>query len=418
MAGKRGNGEGSIYQMQDGRWRAAVSVGFQGGKAKRKTITAKTRTEVATRLKKLLHDQERGLNIDPDKQTTGDFLNAWLEHTARPSIRPKTYRSYEQMIRNHIDKSVPETENSGKARDAVAGLGAVPLSKLTLQVVQRWLNEKIKAGNSPRLVAYLRTVLRAALGQAVKADLITRNPAALAKPPRVESREVEPFNPEEAGRFLKAAQGHRLEALFTCAIAVGLRSGEAAGLRWDADIDLQNATITVRHSLQRQKGAGLVLVPPKSTKGRRTIELPGVCVTGLKRHRELQELERLLAGSRWIESGHVFTSSIGTPIDDRRILTEFNKLVEAAGLRKQRVHDLRHLAITLLAAQGVPLKVIADIVGHSDIRLTQNVYQHVFQPAKRDAADKMDQFLTDLATSNQDRVATSVATKSGLGRVN
>lgn len=159
------------------------------------------------------------------------------------------------------------------------------------------------------------------------------------------------------------------------ATAVGFWSGEAAALRWDTDVDLLPGTITVRHSIQRRKGAGLVLVPPESSEGRRTIELPCVCVSGLKRHREVQESERVLGGSRWAESGHVFTCSIGTPTNDRKILGEFDKLVRGAGLRKQRVHDLRHLVITLLAAQGVPLKVIADIVGHSDIRLTQNVYQ-------------------------------------------
>jgi integrase len=412
---KRGNGEGSIYQMSDGRWRAAVSIGYQGGKPKRKTITAQTRTEVADRLKKVLHDQSRGLNINTDKQTTGQYLDAWLENTARPSIRPKTYRSYEQTVRNHLNKTkLSEADRVKLKLDSVAGLGAVPLSKLTLQVVQKWMNEKLKAGNSARQVSYCRTVLRIALGEAVKADLIPRNTAALAKPPRVEDREVQPFTPEEAGRFLAAAKGHRLEALFTCGIAMGLRSGEAAGLRWQ-DVNLEDGIITVRLAIQRQKGLGLVLVPPKSKKGRRTVELPGVCVAALRRHAELQDLERAVAGSRWIESGHVFTSGIGTPIDDRKILKEFNALVSVAKLPKQRFHDLRHLAISLLAAQGVPLKVIADIVGHSDIRLTQNVYQHVFQPAKRDAADKMDRLLTGLAENG---VATSVATKPGFTPVN
>jgi integrase len=128
-------------------------------------------------------------------------------------------------------------------------------------------------------------------------------------------------------------------------------------------------------------------------------------------HRERQEQERTLAGSRWKETGHVFTSTIGTPIDDRKILKEFNTLVKAAGLPKQRFHDLRHACISLLGAQGVQLKVIAEIVGHSDIRLTQNVYQHVYSEAKRAAASTMDTLLIGFANTPESPVATTVATK-------
>lgn len=386
---------------------------------KRKIASAKTRGEVANRLKELLRNQQRGLNIDPNKQTVGQFLTAWLEDAVKPSVRPKTYRSYEQMVRCHLVKNLTPEEIKQKGLDNVSSLGALPLTKLTLQVVQRWLNDKLKAGNSPSLVSYLRTVLRAAMAYAVRDDLLPRNPAALARPPRVERREVVPFNPEQAGKFLQAAMGHRLEALFTCALAVGLRSGEASALRWEEDVDLDAGQITVHHTLQRQKGAGLVLVPPKSEKGRRTIELPAVCVTALKRHRETQRLERQMAGKRWQETGFIFTSTIGTPIDDGKVLREFNAIVKAAGLPKQRFHDLRHAAITLLGAQGVPLKVIADIVGHSDIRLTQNVYQHVFQPAKREAADKMNDLLIE-ATGGKEKsgFATGFATVGQAGAVN
>jgi integrase len=110
----------------------------------------------------------------------------------------------------------------------------------------------------------------------------------------------------------------------------------------------------------------LVLMPPKS----HTIELPTICVKALRRHSEIQKRDKIQAGTRWKTSGFVFTSTIGTPIDDRKILKEFNALVTTAKLPKQRFHDLRHACISLLAAQGVPLKVIAEIVGHSDVRLT------------------------------------------------
>jgi integrase len=114
-------------------------------------------------------------------------------------------------------------------------------------------------------------------------------------------------------------------------LAAGLPSGECSALRWQ-DVDLDNATITVRHTLQRKKGEGLVLMPLKSEKSRRTIELPSVCVKALRAHAKRQGSERQLAGTRWRDTGHVFTSSRGTPIDDRKILKEFKTLVAAAKL--------------------------------------------------------------------------------------
>jgi len=152
-------------------------------------------------------------------------------------------------------------------------------------------------------------------------------------------------------------------------------------------------------------------MPPKSVKSRRTIDLPTACVAALRSHKERQEQERIIAGSRWIETDHVFTSRKGTPIDDRKILKEFNALVEAAKLPKQRFHDLRHACISLLGAMGVPLKVIAEIVGHSDVRLTQNVYQHVYRERERDPGNKIDGLLARNATITGSPVATSVATK-------
>jgi integrase len=420
--GKRGNSEGSIYKMKDGRWRAAITTGWKlnavGVKIPvRKVLTAATRHEVAEQMTNSLRDQQRGININPAKQTVGAYLAEWLENTVKPSVRPKTYRSYEQMVRNHLSKTVPPAEWEERELDSVPGLKDVLLTKLTLHRLQKFFNDKLSAGNSPALVRYLRVVLRIALQVAVKGDLVPRNVAALTTPPRVEKMEPEPFTPEQAGRFLKAAIGHRLEALFTAALAIGLRSGECSALRWP-DVDLDKAEVNVRHTLQRIKLPGegkgvLTLLPPKSEKSRRRVPLPTACVTALHAHQKRQEQERALAGSSWKETDYVFTSTIGTPIDDRKILKEFNELVKAAGLPKQRFHDLRHACISLLGAQGVPLKVISEIVGHSDIRLTQNVYQHVYSEAKRAAANTMDSILTSIANTPEKPVATSVATKLG-----
>jgi len=204
--------------MKDGRWRAAISIGWKRNEKgevvwRRRVFTGRTRQSVHEQMTTELRNQQRGVNIDPTKVTVGEFLATWLENTAKPSVRPKTYRSYEQMVRNHLAKAVPPDQWEKHELDSVPGLKDVRLSKLTLQRVQQFFNDKLKAGNSPALVRYLRVVLRLPLNEAVKSDLIPRNVAALATPPKVERREVIPFTPEQAGRFMKAALGHRLEAL-------------------------------------------------------------------------------------------------------------------------------------------------------------------------------------------------------------
>jgi integrase len=147
MPKKRGQREGSIYQMKDGRWRAAISIGWKRNEKgevvwQRRVITATTRQSVHDQMTSVLRDQQRGININQGKQTVGQFLADWLENTSKPSTRPKTYRSYEQMVRNHLVKSVPEDEWEKRGLDAVPGLGAFRLSKLSLQDVQRFFNPK------------------------------------------------------------------------------------------------------------------------------------------------------------------------------------------------------------------------------------------------------------------------------------
>jgi len=233
MSKRRGQREGSIYRMKDGRWRAAISIGWKRNENdnvvwQRRVITGKTRQFVHDQMTSVLRDQQRGIDVAPAQETVGELLETWLENTAKPSVRPKTYRSYEQMVRNHLAKPVPADEWTKRRLDSVPGLKDVPLSKLTLQRVQRFFNDKLEAGNSPALVRYLRVVLRLPLNEAMRSDLIPRNVAALATPPKVEKREIVPLTPEQAGRFLKAALGHRLEALFTSALAVASGPASAA----------------------------------------------------------------------------------------------------------------------------------------------------------------------------------------------
>lgn len=373
--GRRGNGEGSIYQRSDGRWAAVVDVGREGGKRRRKTLYGRTRKEVAERLKIALRAQQQGLlPTGDDRQTVSAFLEWWLAEVVENTVRPSTAVSYATKVRKHI---APE-------------IGHVPLTKLGPADVQALLNRKLAAGQSARSVQYIHAILRRSLGQAERWGLVPRNVAKLVDPPRVVRPEIVPLSRDEARALLAAAHGDRLEALYTVGIALGLRQGEALALRWD-DVDLEEATLRVKRTVQRIRGE-LVYGEPKSARSRRALSLPAASVEALKAHRRRQLAERL-AAFEWEDNDLVFCTQAGRPLDARNVARHFDRMCERAGLGHRRFHDLRHTTASLLLEQGVHPRVVMELLGHSQFSLTMNNYSHVMPVLQREAANRMDEVL-------------------------
>jgi len=217
---------------------------------------------------------------------------------------------------------------------------------------------------------------------------VARNVATLVDAPTPRRDEAEPLTKAEARLLLDAVRTLPNGARWSVALALGLRQGEALGLLWDA-IDLDAGTLTVRWALQRQTGKGLVLVPPKSKAGRRTIKLPDPLRDALRQHRAQQAEQRLAAGSLWEDGGFVFCQPNGRPLDARRDWKAWKDLLRSAGVRDARLHDARHTAATLLLQQAVPARVAMQILGHSQIQLTLGTYSHVVPELAQEAADRM-----------------------------
>jgi integrase len=403
---KRGNNEGSIYRLPDGRWRAALTTGKNAeGKPMRKVFTAHTRHEVKDELTIALRDLQLGVLVVTDKQTIEQFLAHWLDQVVKARVRPKTLRTYSDLVKHHI----------------APGLGTVQLGKLTPAQVREFLNAKLESGLSPRTVKHLLVTLKGALAVAVKDGKIVRNVAALVDPPRVSRPRLQVFDQEQARAFLAAARGQRFEAAFTTAVAVGLRQGEVLGLQW-SEVDLAAGVLIVRAALQRIDKR-LVRVEPKTESSRRTIPLPAVCVSSLARHKADQDLQRKWAGTRWHDTGYVFTTRIGTPVDPRDLLREYYAITRPKPKEKGtppptlpfppiRFHDLRHSAATLLLAQGVSARYIAELLGHTQVSFTMQTYAHVLPEVQKQVATKMDEILAP------GPVATKVATKPSRSTLN
>ncbi len=192
--------------------------------------------------------------------------------------------------------------------------------------------------------------------------------------------------------MLHAAKGERLEARFTVALTLGLRQGETLGLRWQ-DVDLEAGDLRVRVALQRVKGK-LQLVEPKTPGSRRALPVPPSVVLALREHRRNQLEERLAVGPLWQDSGLVFTTTIGTPPDATNVVRHCRAILDRAGLPRMRYHDLRHACASLLLAQGVKLRTIMEILGHSQLSTTAEVYAHVLPALQGDAANRMEALLT------------------------
>ncbi len=262
------------------------------------------------------------------------------------------------------------------------------------------MNEKLKSELSPRTVQLSLVILRHALETAVKWNLLARNVAKLVDSPKVRRSEIKPLDPEQARKFLDAAKGERFEALYSVALGLGLREGEALGLRW-IDVDLDCQQLSIRQSLQRVGGkrfgigpGKLQFVEPKTERSRRTLRIPEALVRSLRAHRARQLQQRLIAGSAWTESGLVFTTRIGTPVEPRSAVIDFKRILGKAKLSQAiRFHDLRHSAASLLLAQGVQLRAIMELLGHSTIALTANTYSHVMPSMMQEMAEKMDALL-------------------------
>ena len=368
---RRGNGEGSIYQRADGRWCATYSAGYdQQGKRKRHTIFGKTKQAVQNKLHKLLSEVAAGTPVEPHRLTVGGFLDRWLTGAAKTAVKPTTYANYEGVIKNHIKPH----------------LGGVPLQKLAVIHIQGLYGAMDRAGKSAETIRLAHAVLRRALKQGVRWRLVPYNACADVDRPRVAKADIAPLDAEQAARLLKAASEDRLSAVFTLAIAAGMRSGELFGLQWP-DVDLKAGVAMVTHTLTELHGE-LFLTEPKTAKGRRCINLPAVAIDALKKHR-----------SRMLAEGHgdvpwVFCDTQGGPLRRSHFRKRvFKPLLKKAGVPDIRFHDLRHTSATLLLSAGIHPKVVQERLGHSQISVTLDTYSHVLPTLQLEAANKLDSIL-------------------------
>jgi integrase len=370
-AGRKSNGEGNVRQRSNGLWEARISL--PDGKSK--SYYGVTKAEAIKKQRTAMNALDRGLPVLQDeRQTLGTFLTQWLEGIRPPHVRPKTYRSYEQLMRVHV----------------IPALGKIPLTKLTPQRLQALYAERLASGRSQTTVRHIHAVLHTALEQAVRWGLVARNVSDLVDAPKMRRQEMLVLNGEQARTFLSVAQGDRLEALYVAALTTGMREGELLALRW-RDVDLDVGHLQVCNTLQKLPGQPPEIAPAKTDYSRRKITLAGTTLEALRAHKIRQNAERLAMGPAWEDWELVFCTTIGTPLSGKNLLERgLRPLLKRAGLPALRFHDLRHTCATLLLLQGVHPKIVSEMLGHSSVAITLQVYSHVLPDMQKQATEAMD----------------------------
>ena len=379
--GRRTRGEGAVYRRAiDGLWVGMLDLGVVDGRRHRKTVYGQSEREVLQKLSKLRTARERGIDLLAPSWTVGQWLDAWLtEIKGFDGTRPRTLTLYKGLAERYVKPVI----------------GGVRLDKLTPAHVQRLVmetrNSQTSRGTAPSAstLRHVYKLIRNALGDAYRMELVTRNVATQVKAPPLSSQRRTGLDLAEAKRLLRVIDGERLEALYVLALMTGLRRGELLALRWE-DIDLGSRHLHVRRALQRVDGK-LQMAAPKTSSSRRTVVLSRVAVRYLQEHKKRQDAERRALGGAWREHGLVFASSIGTPIEPRNVNRRWDELRRKAGLDWLRLHDLRHGYATFLLAKGIPARAIMDVLGHTEIGVTMNTYVHVLPELRQEAADAIDE---------------------------
>lgn len=403
------NRASSIYQDKHGKWHGRVTVGTRDdGKLDRRHVESWSRSEVTKKVRRLEHQRDTGRKVQPGKPVSLiRWLEHWLDNVAAPSIRYKTFAYYKTAIDKYLAPM----------------LGSHRLDRLEPEHIERTYRNLRQNGTSSSTLQQVHRTLRASLNEAVRREKIGKNPALIVKAPSSAGGEITPLTVTEAKQILDVARTQRNGPRWAIALSLGLRQGEALGLKW-SDLDREESTLTVRRALQRQtwqhgcdsnsscarkRGAdcpsrhsgGLVEVKPKSSAGRRLVHVPKPLLDALSWHEAAQANERLTAGDLWHDEGWIFATPDGRAIDPRVDYQQWRELLRQADVRRARLHDARHTAATMLLVLNVPRRAVMDIMGWSEISMT-NRYQHVPDDFQRDIASSVGRLLWEHSGAEDD----------------
>ena len=388
MPKKAASGSGSIRRrevVKNGRkyyyWEGRYVAGRNPltGKPIRKSISGKTQKEVAQKLREVISSGDASAYNPNQGITVAQWLNIWLDEYSGEK-KASTVDIYRKWCDCRI----------------IPALGNIKLENLHSYNIQHFYNG-LKSEISANTIRSIHALFHCALTQAVRSNIIPKNPADACVLPKAAKREITPVMDEDVSKFFDAIKGHQFEDLYTVDFFTGLRLGEILGLTWDC-VDFQTATICVDKQLARiPKGGGAHELRSTKKDNIRYIAVPGVVIECLKKRKAHQEA--LLAEDPCTFSNSmnlVFTDDTGKHLARETVYQNLKKIYASIGLPNSRFHDLRHSYAVALLEADVDIKTIQSNLGHSNISTTLDVYAHVTQKLKKESADKLENFIKSL----------------------
>jgi len=373
MAKKRGNNEGTIYQLPSDSWRAQIYInGHRIGKTK------KSKKEAQIWLHKTLEKTACGYTGKGSHVLFREFLQQWLS-IKKNSVKNSTWTLYEITIRVHIESI----------------LGEIRICDLEPSDIQNLYLLKKEQGIGNRSILVMHTIINNSLKTAVKNGTLISNPAKSVSAPKYSSPEMDFYSEHEITQLLLAVKGTSLEALIQLAITTGMRQSEILALKW-SDMDWDRNTLTIQRQLRRKYENGNYYSSLKTSAGRRTISLGLNTIQNLREHHKRQISEKDKMGNQWDENDLVFPSSNGKPIHQRNLLRKFKKILRDSGLREIRFHDLRHTAASLMLNHGIPTIIVSKRLGHSKVSITMDTYGHLLPGMEQETANFIDGLVTPI----------------------
>jgi integrase len=373
---------GHLRERSPGHWAIVLEIRDpETGQRKRKWHSFRgTKREVQVECSRLIATLSGGSYLEPNKITMAQFLEHWLEHI-NPQLSPKSHERYSEIVRKNI----------------IPNLGAVLLTKLRPAQISQMYAKALASGRrngngglAPTTVVYMHRLLKHALAQAVRWELLLRNPADAVDPPKVEREPMSTFDIAQTAELLEALRGARARIPVMLAALCGLRRGEIAALRW-RHVDLVSGRLAIMESAE-QTATAVRYKPPKSGRGR-TVALSVTVITELRAHKVQQAEELLRLGVRQSENTFVYTREDGEPMQPRSLTRAWEQALSRTTLPRIRFHDLRHAHATHLLANGVHPKVASERLGHSRVGITLDLYSHVLPGMQEDAAARVDDAL-------------------------
>jgi integrase len=354
-------------------------VHVDGVRKRKWTRAGRTRAEADDKLAEVLGQVRQGVYVDSARTTLADYLiKTWLP-AAKATIKPSTAELYATTISAYIE---PHNISGMKLQDVK------PPHLNALYATLSTSGSRDGKPLGPKTVRNCHTLLHRAFRDAVKWELLVRNPAESADPPRVSTPEINAWDGDTVRRFLDSCHDDRLGSLWHLIATTGLRRGEALALRW-SDVSLPNATVSVSRTAS-WVGGKTTYTEPKTQRSRRVVPLPPETIAVLRDWRKRQAAERLVAGELYdAEAGLVFADELGAPLPPKRITKAFGRAVERSGLPTVTLHGLRHSFATIALGAGVQTKIVADVLGHSSAQITADTYSHVTEPMTRDASARV-----------------------------